>query len=65
MSQSLIARATIRAGAESAVLRARVQAGRDDPRLITLELEVTTGRSNVARLNRAPLQRPRRCRRCS
>lgn len=49
----------IRAGAESAVLRARVQAGRDDPRLITLELEVTTGRSNVARLNRAPLQRPR------
>lgn len=49
----------IRAGAESAVLRARVQAGRDDPRLITLELKVTTGRSNVARLNRAPLQRPR------
>lgn len=49
----------IRAGTESAVLRARVQAGRDDPRLITLELEVTTGRSNVARLNRAPLQRPR------
>ena len=49
----------IRAGAESAVLRSRVQAGRDDPRLITLELEVTTGRSNVARLNRAPLQRPR------
>ena len=49
----------IRAGAESAVLRSRVQAGRDDPRLITLELEVTTGRSNVARLNRAPLPRPR------
>jgi DNA replication and repair protein RecF len=36
-----------------------VQAGRDDPRLITLELEVTSGRSNVARLNRAPLPRPR------
>lgn len=49
----------IRAGADSAVLRSRVQAGRDDPRLITLELEVTTGRSNVARLNRAPLPRPR------
>ena len=49
----------ILAGAESAVLRAKVQAGRDDPRLITLELELTTGRSNVARLNRAPLQRPR------
>ncbi|MFT3888334.1 MAG: DNA replication/repair protein RecF [Arachnia sp.] len=49
----------IRSGAESAVLRARVQAGRDDPRLITLELEVTAGRSNVARLNRVPLSRPR------
>ena len=49
----------IRAGAESAILRARVQASRGDERLITLELEVTTGRSNVARLNRAPLARPR------
>lgn len=48
----------IRAGAESAILRARVQAGRDDDRLIYLELEVTHGRSNVARLNRAPLTRP-------
>ncbi len=49
----------IRSGAESAILRARVQASRDDPRLILLELEVANGRSNVARLNRAPLQRPR------
>ena len=49
----------IRAGAESAILRARVQASRGDERLITLELEVTNGRSNVARLNRAPLARPR------
>ncbi|GAA3873674.1 DNA replication/repair protein RecF [Tessaracoccus defluvii] len=49
----------IRAGAESAILRARVQASREDPRLILLELEVANGRSNVARLNRAPLQRPR------
>ena len=49
----------IRAGAESAILRARVQASRDDERLITLELEVANGRSNIARLNRAPLPRPR------
>ena len=47
----------IRAGAESAILRARVQASRDDERLITLELEVANGRSNIARLNRAPLPR--------
>ena len=49
----------IRAGAESAILRGRVQASRDDERLITLELEVANGRSNIARLNRAPLPRPR------
>ncbi|MDO5067570.1 MAG: DNA replication/repair protein RecF [Propionibacteriaceae bacterium] len=49
----------IRAGAESAILRATVQASREDERLIQLELEVTHGRSNVARLNRAPLPRPR------
>ena len=42
----------IRAGAESAILRGRVQASRDDERLITLELEVANGRSNIARLNR-------------
>lgn len=48
----------IRTGAESAILRGRVQASRDDERLITLEVEVTNGRSNVARLNRAPLPRP-------
>lgn len=49
----------IRAGAESAIIRAKVQAGRDDDRLIWLELQVVPGKSNVARLNRAPLQRPR------
>ncbi len=49
----------IRAGAESAIIRAKVRAGRDDDRVITLELEVVGGRSNVARLNRAPLSRPR------
>ena len=49
----------IRAGAETAVVRAKVQAGRHDPRVISLELEIASGRSNVARLNRAPLGRPR------
>lgn len=49
----------IRAGAESAIVRAKVQASREDPRVVSLELEITTGRSNVARLNRAPLSRPR------
>ena len=49
----------IRAGADTAIVRAKVQAGRDDERLITLELEIANGRSNTARLNRAPLQRPR------
>ncbi|MHA6513449.1 DNA replication/repair protein RecF [Tessaracoccus sp. Z1128] len=49
----------IRAGAETAVVRARVQAGREDPRVISLELEIANGRSNTARLNRAPLGRPR------
>ncbi|MFV0429791.1 MAG: DNA replication/repair protein RecF [Arachnia sp.] len=49
----------IRVGAASAILRARVQAALEDPRLITVELEVANGRSNLARLNRAPLSRPR------
>ena len=49
----------IRAGADSAIVRAKVQAAIDDPRSISLELEIANGRSNVARLNRAPLSRPR------
>ncbi len=49
----------IRAGADSAILRAKVQASREDDRLITVELEVINGRSNVARLNRAPVTRAR------
>ena len=49
----------IRAGADSAIVRAKVQAARDDDRVISLELEIANGRSNVARLNRGPLPRPR------
>ena len=49
----------IRAGCDSAILRAKVQAAHDDPRIISVEMEVAHGRSNVARLNRAPVPRPR------
>lgn len=49
----------IKAGEESAIVRARVRAGRDDDREILLELEIAQGRANVARLNRGPLPRPR------
>ncbi|SHJ42064.1 DNA replication and repair protein RecF [Tessaracoccus bendigoensis DSM 12906] len=49
----------IRVGADAAIVRAKVRAGVDDDRVISLELEIANGRSNVARLNRAPLGRPR------
>lgn len=49
----------VRAGAERAVLRARVQAGATDTRSLLLELEIIPGRANRASLNRAPLKRPR------
>ena len=49
----------VRAGAERATVRARVQAGIDDPRSLLLELDIVPGRANRAKLNRAPLKRPR------
>jgi DNA replication and repair protein RecF len=49
----------VRAGAERAILRARVQAGLDDDRSLLLEIEITPGRANKASLNRSPLRRPR------
>jgi len=49
----------VRAGAERAIARARVQAGLDDPRSLLLEIEIIPGRANKASLNRAPLRRPR------
>ncbi len=49
----------VRAGAERAVIRARVQAGLDDPRQLQLEVEITPGKANRARLNRSPLPRAR------
>ncbi len=49
----------VRAGAERAVIRARVQAGVDDPRQLQLEVEITPGKANRAKLNRSPLRRAR------
>ncbi len=49
----------VRAGAERAIVRARVQAGLDDSRSLLLEIEVIPGRANKASLNRSPLRRPR------
>lgn len=49
----------IRAGEESALVRARVQAGVDDERELLLELEIARGRQHQARLNRGPLPRAR------
>jgi DNA replication and repair protein RecF len=49
----------VRAGAERAVVRARVSAGLDDDRQLLLEVEITPGKANRARLNRSPVRRPR------
>ena len=49
----------VRAGAERAILRARVQAGLSDDRSLLLEIQITPGRANKASLNRSPLRRPR------
>ncbi|HSN10503.1 MAG TPA: DNA replication/repair protein RecF, partial [Propionibacteriaceae bacterium] len=49
----------VRSGAERATVRARVQAGVDDTRSLLLELDIVPGRANRAKLNRAPLKRPR------
>ena len=38
----------VRFGAERAVVRARVQAGLDDPRQLQLEVEITPGKANRA-----------------
>lgn len=49
----------VRAGAERATVRARVQAGIDDARSLLLELDIVPGKANRAKLNRAPLKRAR------
>ena len=49
----------VRFGAERAIVRGRVQAGLDDPRQLQLEIEITPGKANRAKLNRSPLRRAR------
>jgi len=49
----------VRAGAERATVRARVQAGIADTRSLLLELDIVPGKANRAKLNRAPLKRAR------
>ncbi len=49
----------VRAGSDHAVVRARVQAGVDDERQLQLEIEISPGKANRARLNRSPLPRAR------
>lgn len=49
----------VRAGAEQAIIRLQAMAGTDDPRSLLLELEINPGRSNRARINRAPQTRAR------
>lgn len=49
----------VRAGAERATVRARVQRSVDDDRSLLLELDIVPGKANRAKLNRAPLTRAR------
>jgi DNA replication and repair protein RecF len=49
----------VRSGAARAVVRARVQASLSDARQLTLELEITPGKANRAKLNRSPLRHAR------
>ncbi|MGD7789216.1 DNA replication/repair protein RecF [Propionibacteriaceae bacterium Y1700] len=47
----------VRAGAEKAIVRGRIRAGAEDDRAVQLEVEITPGKANRARLNRSPLPR--------
>ncbi|GAA1710209.1 DNA replication/repair protein RecF [Propioniferax innocua] len=49
----------VRAGASRAIVRARVRAGREDDRALVIEIDITPGRSNRAKLNRSVLTRAR------
>jgi DNA replication and repair protein RecF len=49
----------VRSGAARAIVRTGVRAGLDDPRRLTLELEINPGKANRARLNRSPLRQAR------
>lgn len=49
----------MRAGTTRAIVRARVRAGRDDDRALVIEITITPGRANTAKLNRSTLTRAR------
>lgn len=49
----------IRSGTDQAIVRTSVVAGRDDPRVLHLELEINARRANRAKVNRALQSRPR------
>jgi DNA replication and repair protein RecF len=49
----------VRTGALRAVVRAKVVAGLDDSRQLTLELEINPGKANRAKLNGSPLRQAR------
>jgi len=49
----------VRSGARRAVVRAGVRAGLDDPRRLTLEMEINPGKANRGKLNRSPLRHAR------
>ena len=49
----------VRSGAARAIVRAGIRAGCEDPRRLTLELEINPGKANRARLNRSPLRHAR------
>jgi DNA replication and repair protein RecF len=49
----------VRSGAARAIVRAGVRAGLDDPRRLTLELEINPGKANRARLNRSAVRHAR------
>lgn len=49
--------ALVKAGTDQAIVRGSVVAGLDDDRTLRLEIEINPGKSNRARLNRAPVTR--------
>jgi DNA replication and repair protein RecF len=49
----------IRQGSDRAVVRARIQAGMEDDRALTAEIQLNVGKANRAALNGSPLRRQR------
>src|SRR5690554_6079943 len=49
----------VRMGADRAIVRARVASSEPEGRSTLVEIEITPGKTNRARLNRSPVSRPR------